>query len=181
MCRNARLITGIDGCGMLTYAFPLREVARAYAILADPGRSRPDPRVALAQHLYDVRDAMLAHPELVAGTRDRLDTSLMKAAPGRVVARAAWRPCGASASWPAHAGRGRRHPEWPSRSKTETVRARHVGRDRRGAPPGRGRRGPGAPRASPGITAAGSLDPHGRTGAEAVPEFELAPVGELIG
>jgi L-asparaginase II len=25
------------------------------------------------------------------------------------------------------------------------------------------------------------LDPHGRLGAEAVPEFELAPVGELIG
>jgi len=26
-----------------------------------------------------------------------------------------------------------------------------------------------------------SLDPHGRVGAEAIPEFELAPVGELIG
>jgi len=26
-----------------------------------------------------------------------------------------------------------------------------------------------------------TLDPHGRIGAEAVPEFELAPVGELIG
>jgi hypothetical protein len=25
------------------------------------------------------------------------------------------------------------------------------------------------------------LDPHGRVAAEAVPEFELAPVGELIG
>jgi hypothetical protein len=25
------------------------------------------------------------------------------------------------------------------------------------------------------------LDPHGRLGAEAIPEFELAPVGELIG
>ena len=25
------------------------------------------------------------------------------------------------------------------------------------------------------------LDPHGRVGAEAVAEFELAPVGELIG
>jgi hypothetical protein len=26
-----------------------------------------------------------------------------------------------------------------------------------------------------------SLDPHGRTGAEAIADFELAPVGELIG
>jgi hypothetical protein len=25
------------------------------------------------------------------------------------------------------------------------------------------------------------LDPHGRVGAESIPEFELAPVGELIG
>ena len=25
------------------------------------------------------------------------------------------------------------------------------------------------------------LDPHGRVGAEAIAEFELAPVGELIG
>ena len=25
------------------------------------------------------------------------------------------------------------------------------------------------------------LDPHGRVGAEAIPEFELAPLGELIG
>ena len=28
--------TAIDGCGVETYAFPLREVARAYAMLADP-------------------------------------------------------------------------------------------------------------------------------------------------
>jgi L-asparaginase II len=30
-----RLRTGIDGCGVATYAFSLREVARAYALLAD--------------------------------------------------------------------------------------------------------------------------------------------------
>ena len=31
-----KLRTAIDGCGVPTYAFPLREVARAYALLADP-------------------------------------------------------------------------------------------------------------------------------------------------
>ena len=31
---------------------------------------------------------MLAHPEMVGGNRDRLDTSLMKAIPGRVVSKA---------------------------------------------------------------------------------------------
>ncbi len=42
----ARIVTGIDGCGILTYAFPLREVARAFAILADPDAlPAGDPRV----------------------------------------------------------------------------------------------------------------------------------------
>ena len=37
-----RLRLGIDGCGIPTYAFPLREVARAYAIARGPRRpSRP--------------------------------------------------------------------------------------------------------------------------------------------
>ena len=40
------LVTAIDGCGVETYAFPLREVARAYAMLADPAG---DPRQGPAQ------------------------------------------------------------------------------------------------------------------------------------
>ena len=39
-----KLQTAIDGCGVETYAFRLREVARAYAMLADPARSRPTIR-----------------------------------------------------------------------------------------------------------------------------------------
>ena len=52
--RPDRLVTGVDGCGILTYAFPLREVARAYAFLADPDRAAgADPRSALAPDLAD--------------------------------------------------------------------------------------------------------------------------------
>ncbi|HEV7809823.1 MAG TPA: asparaginase, partial [Candidatus Limnocylindrales bacterium] len=80
----AKLRTAIDGCGVATYAFPLREIARAYALLAAPSAPpERDSRSSLAPALTIVRDAMLANPEMVAGTRDRLDTSLMKAAPGR--------------------------------------------------------------------------------------------------
>ena len=44
-----KLRTAIDGCGVETYAFPLREVARAYAMLADPTAiPADDPRSALA-------------------------------------------------------------------------------------------------------------------------------------
>ena len=43
--RPAKLQTAIDGCGVETYAFRLREVARAYAMLADPGAvPADDPR-----------------------------------------------------------------------------------------------------------------------------------------
>ena len=39
------LQTAIDGCGVETYGFPLREVARAYAMLADPSAlPAKDPR-----------------------------------------------------------------------------------------------------------------------------------------
>src|SRR4029450_8508317 len=47
-----RLRTAIDGCGVNTYAFPLREVARAYALLADPSAVPPsDSRASLAAAL----------------------------------------------------------------------------------------------------------------------------------
>jgi hypothetical protein len=46
--------TAIDGCGVLTYAFPLREVARAYAMLADPSAvAASDPRASLAPGAHD--------------------------------------------------------------------------------------------------------------------------------
>ena len=84
----ADLITATDQCGVDTYAFPLRAVAGAFALLADPDALPPaDARRSLAATLRVIRDAMLANPELVGGTRDRLDTSLMKALPGRLIAK----------------------------------------------------------------------------------------------
>ena len=81
--RRTKLRTSIDGCGVPTYAFPLREIARAYAFLADPTAvPASDPRSSLAPSLVQVRDAMLANPEMVGGSRERLDTSLMKARRG---------------------------------------------------------------------------------------------------
>ena len=84
-----RLRTAIDGCGVQTYAFRLREVAQAYALLADPSAVGPrDRRSEVAPALSIVRDAMLANPEMVAGRHDRLDTSLMKAAEGTLISKA---------------------------------------------------------------------------------------------
>jgi L-asparaginase II len=178
-----RLRTGLDGCGIATYAFPLREVARAFAMLADPaGVPATDTRAALAPHLARIRDAMLANPEMVGGTRDRIDTSVMKAIPGRVVSKGGMEALRGLAILPGARGNGASHPASGMAIKIEdgdgydrgtwaaTVEAlrqagvvdaqalRMLGRYHRPV----------------------SLDPHGRVGAEAIPSFELAPVAELV-
>jgi L-asparaginase II len=178
------LMTAIDGCGVETYGFPLCEVARAYALLADPsGVSAKDPRHSLAASLTIVRDAMLAEPEMVAGRHDRLDTSLMKAAPGRVISKAGMEAlrgiailsgprAGSTDSGPSglavkiEDGDGYDRGTWAA--SIEALR-------QTGVLDGQ------ALRVLARYHRPTLLDPHGRVGAEAVAEFELAPVGELIG
>ena len=147
----ARLVTAIDGCGVATYAFPLRDVAQAYAALADPSAiPASDPRSALAGDLTIVRDSMLAHPEMVGGNRDRLDTSLMKAIPGRIVSKGGMEALRGLGILPGHrpgngriAGRRDRHGH-QDRGRRR-LRPGDVGGDDRGAPPGRGPRRWSAP------------------------------------
>ena len=70
---------GIDGCGIPSWAVPLRSLASAYArVGAGVGMERE--RGVAARRLLD---ATMAEPWLVAGT-DRFDTRAMKAAPGRL-------------------------------------------------------------------------------------------------
>ncbi|MGZ6256812.1 MAG: asparaginase, partial [Candidatus Limnocylindria bacterium] len=78
------VLTGTDGCGVLSFAVTLRGAALCFARLADPSRVADD---ALRGALERIRDAMMAHPELVAGERRRLDTALMRAVPGAVVSK----------------------------------------------------------------------------------------------
>jgi L-asparaginase II len=58
---------GVDGCGVACFAMPLVSMALAYARLEGP-----------------IRDAMLKHPELIAG-EGRPCTEMMRAHPGRVI------------------------------------------------------------------------------------------------
>jgi L-asparaginase II len=177
-----KLRIAIDGCGIETFAFPLREVARAYAMLADPSAiPSGDARSELARSLTIVRDAMLANPELVGGRHDRLDTSLMKAAPGRVVSKGgaeALRGVGilpgprtgtsiATASGMAvtiEDGDGYGRGTWAV--SVEALRQA-------------GALDPAAVRELARYHRPTIRDPHGRLGAETIADFELAPVGEL--
>jgi L-asparaginase II len=79
------IATATDGCGVVAFGVPLRGLALAFARFSDPS-SVPDP--ALRTAFERIRDAMMAHPELVGGERRRLDTALMRAVPGQLVAKA---------------------------------------------------------------------------------------------
>lgn len=78
------IATATDGCGVVTFGMPLRGLAIAIARLADPTAVADPP---LREALVRIRDAMMSHPELVAGERRQMDTALMRAFPGRVVAK----------------------------------------------------------------------------------------------
>lgn len=176
-----RLRTAVDGCGVETFAFSLAAVARAYGFLADPEAvPAGDPRQGLAESLRTIRDAMVAHPEMVGGTRERLDTSLMKALPGRLVVKGGAeglrgisvlpdpaRRTGASAvALKVEDGGGFDRSTWAVSVEAlrlagvlEGQALRVVGRYHRPV----------------------ELDPHGRIAAETIPSFDLVPVGERIG
>jgi L-asparaginase II len=180
----SKLVTSLDGCGVPTFAFPLREIAKAYAFLADPESVRSDDaRSGLAASVAVVRDAMLANPEQVGGTRDRLDTSVSKALPGRLVAKGGAEGLRCYAILPGPRAKGGSAAASGLALKVED--------------------GGAADRATSAasveaLVQAGVLDgqalrvlaryhrptvadPHGRPAGEAIAAFELAPVGELLG
>jgi L-asparaginase II len=176
-----RLRTGIDGCGVATYAFPLREVARAYGLLADPSAAREsDARSALAPALTLVRDAMLANPEMVAGTRDRLDTSLMKAAPGRLVSKGGMEALRGLAVLPGRTGAGTAASGIAIKIEDGDGYERAIWAATVEVLGQAGVLDAQALRVLARYHRPVDLDPHGRVGAEAIPEFELAPLGELV-
>src|SRR5256885_4535871 len=95
-----RLGTATDGCGVVCYALPLRNMAVAYARLAvqtrnaeggtrnSGGELPPNvPRSAFPlprSEAFRVVGSMLRHPELIAGS-GRPCTEMMRAHPGRVL------------------------------------------------------------------------------------------------
>ena len=85
--RVSELEVAVDDCGLGTYAFPLVDVARAFALLADPSSASDPVRVAMAPALTRIRDAMIGAPEMVGGTDGSLDTMLMQHLKGKVVSK----------------------------------------------------------------------------------------------
>jgi L-asparaginase II len=74
---------GVDGCAVPSFALPVSAMARSFAnLIAPPATFDRETREACKR----IVSAMTNHPELIGGT-ERLDTDLMKAAPGQLISK----------------------------------------------------------------------------------------------
>ncbi len=77
-----RIVTGEDGCGVVVYGLPLRNMALAFARLSDPAEMPGE----LRKPAEIIREAMLANP-LAVGGKGRFNSDLIAGAEGRIVAK----------------------------------------------------------------------------------------------
>jgi L-asparaginase II len=80
----AQVAVGVDGCGVCTFGISMHGMAMSFARLAQP-EFWPEPRRSA---VWRIVGAMTAHPEMVAARHGRIDTDLMRAAGGRLIAKA---------------------------------------------------------------------------------------------
>ena len=74
------LTVAVDGCSAPTFRLPLVKIATAIARVANPDGLAPERRAACVR----MTNAVAAHPDLVAGTRNRLCTDLARVSGGRL-------------------------------------------------------------------------------------------------
>jgi len=78
------IAVGTDGCGVPVFGITVKAMALMYErLVATPAEFDEQTRNACAR----IVAAMTSHPELIGGTSDRLDTEIMRAAPGRLVSK----------------------------------------------------------------------------------------------
>jgi L-asparaginase II len=75
--------TAVDGCGVVCFHLPLRNMALAYARLTN-AESKDVSTFRIPNSAFRIPEAMLRHPELIAG-EGRPCTEMMRAHPGRVI------------------------------------------------------------------------------------------------
>jgi len=75
---------GIDGCGVPVFGISVRAMALMYARLVAPPPDFPNETRDACQRIVN---AMVAHPEMIGGTKDRLDTELIRAAAGKLISK----------------------------------------------------------------------------------------------
>jgi L-asparaginase II len=79
-----QIALGVDGCGVPVFGVSVRAMALMYARLVAPAESLA---VATRSACKRIVKAMVDFPEMVGGTKDRLDTELIKAGRGRLISK----------------------------------------------------------------------------------------------
>jgi L-asparaginase II len=75
---------GIDGCGVPVFGISVRAMALMYARLVAPPPSLPAEVRAACRRIVA---AMIKFPEMIGGTKDRLDTELIRAGAGKLISK----------------------------------------------------------------------------------------------
>jgi L-asparaginase II len=75
---------GVDGCGVPVFGVTVEAMARMYARLVSPLSEFDESLRAACRRIVAT---MAAHPELIGGTTERLDTEVMRATSGRLVSK----------------------------------------------------------------------------------------------
>jgi L-asparaginase II len=75
----------VDGCGAPVFGLSVEAMARSYARLVGARHAEIEPELTRAA--VAVTGAMVEFPEMVGGTRDRLDTDLMLVAKGEIISK----------------------------------------------------------------------------------------------
>jgi len=78
------IAVGIDGCGVPVFGITVKAMAHMYARLVSPPAEFDEPTRAACARIVS---AMTTYPELIGGSKDRLDTEIMRAAKGRLVSK----------------------------------------------------------------------------------------------
>src|SRR6266436_5467455 len=79
-----QIAVGVDGCGVPVFGIPVRAIALMYARLVSPSKGFD---AATRTACLRIIKAMIDFPEMVGGTKDRLDTELIKAGRGRLISK----------------------------------------------------------------------------------------------
>jgi len=79
-----QIAIGTDGCGVPVFGIPVRAMALMYARLVAPSEEFD---AATRNACHRIVKAMIDFPEMVGGSKDRLDTELIRAGKGRLISK----------------------------------------------------------------------------------------------
>lgn len=79
-----QIFIGTDGCAAPVFGMPVRAMALMYARLVSPSAAFEPPVKDAGRRIVE---AMIRFPEMVGGSKDRLDTEMIRAGNGRLISK----------------------------------------------------------------------------------------------